>query len=132
MAILIIELIAAVPTYYLIRAILKRKYVIEVATIACIVGLTVGWIFGYRVTKDIMVDHYLAYSKQHEIAERGTNLNQERWSILFHDFTSDPQNIMIFHIGAAKASVPPFVFVVFILIWLAKRQKKKNQIHKKQ
>ena len=125
-AIIIMELIVAVPVYYLLCAILKRKHIELVALVACVVGIGAGWVSGYRFTKDVMVTDYLAISKQNEIANYGTNLTQEKWSTLRHEFITDSNNIQGFHIGAAKASLPSAVFVAILLFWLAERQKRKN------
>lgn len=125
-AFIIMELIVALPVYYILRAILKRKHIEAVALIACIVALGAGWAAGYRFTKDVMVSDYLAISKQNEISNYGVNLTQEKWLSLRGEFVADPGNVQMFHVGAAKTALPSVVFVAIILFWLAERQKKKN------
>ena len=123
------ELIIAIPVYYILRNILKRKHIEAIALISCVVALGAGWVAGYRFTKDVMVSDYLAYSKQNEITSYGVNLTQDRWSSLRNDFISNPENTQKFHIGAAKTSLPSAFFVAIILFWLAERQKKKNNVN---
>lgn len=126
LAFIIMELIAALPVYYILRAILKRKHIKAIALIACIVSVGAGWVAGYRFTKDVMVSEYLVHSEQNEITNYGVNLTQDRWSSLRNEFVSNSDNIQMFHIGAAKTALPSAVFVAIILFWLAERQKKKN------
>ena len=79
MAFIIMELVIAIPTYYLLRFILKRKHIEAIALIACIVALGVGWVAGARFTKDVMVSEFLEISKQKEISGYGTSLTQDKW-----------------------------------------------------
>jgi len=127
LAFIIMELIVALPVYYILRAILKRKHIEAIALIALIVAIGSGWVAGYRFTKDVMMSEYLALSKQNEITSYGVDLTQERWSDLRNNFISNPDNTQKFHIGAAKTSLPSAVFVAIILFWLAERQKKRNR-----
>ncbi len=125
-AFIIMELIVAAPTYYLLRFILKRKHIEVIALIACIVALGAGWVAGARFTKDVMVSEFLEISKQKEITEYGVNLTQDKWSNLRHDFTNDSRTIQNIHIGAAKVAVPSTVVVAILLFWLAGRQKRSS------
>ncbi len=125
-AFIIMELIVAVPVYYLLRVILKRRHIELVALIACFAGIGAGWTSGYRFTKDVMVTDYLTISKQNEIENYGTNLTKKKRSTLRYEFITDSNNIQSFHVGAAKASLPSAVFVAILLFWLAERQKRKN------
>jgi len=128
MAFILMELVVALPVYYILRAILKRKNIEAIALISCIVALGAGWVAGYRFTKDVMVSEYLVSSKQNEISNYGVNLTKIKWSNLRNEFISSPENIQKFHIGAAKTSLPSVLFVAIILFWLAERQKKKNMV----
>jgi len=125
-AFIVMELVVALPAYYILRAILKRKHIEAIALAACIVALGAGWVAGHRYTKDVMVSNYLAVSKQNEISNYGVNLTQERWLTLRAEFVADSDNKQMFHVGAAKIAVPSVVFVAILLFWLAGRQKKKN------
>lgn len=114
-AFIIMELIIALPTYYLLRAILKRKHIQAIALIACLVALGTGWVAGYRYTKDVMVSEYLKISKQNEITKYGVNLTQDKWSKLRHDFTTNPEVTQNNHIGAAKVALPSTIIVAILL-----------------
>ncbi len=124
-AFILMELAVAMPVYYLLRAILKKKYIEWIALAAIIAGIGAGWVAGYRVTQDVMVENYLQMSNQQEIVEYGRNLSQEKWSDLIHEFVTDPKNVQEFNVGAAKASLPSAIFVAILLFWLAERQKRK-------
>ena len=126
-AFIIMELIVAIPTYYLLRFILKRKHIEIVALIACVVALGAGWVAGARFTKDVMVSEFLETSKQKEISEYGVNLTQDKWSKLRRDFTNDSKTIQNIHIGAAKVALPSTVVVSILLFWLAGRKKKSSE-----
>jgi len=126
-AFIIVELIAAIPTYYLLRFILKRKHIEAIALIACFVALGAGWVAGARFTKDVMVSEFLEISKQKEISEYGANLTQDKWVKLRRDFTNDSRTIQNIHIGAAKVALPSTVVVAILLFWLAGRQKKSSE-----
>ena len=124
-AFIIMELIVALPVYYILRAIKKRNHIEAVALIASIVALGAGWVAGYRFTESLMVSDYLVTSKQNEISNHGVNLTQEKWLSLRSDFLANPDNTLMFHVGAAKAALPSVIFVAIILFWLAEREKKK-------
>ncbi len=124
-AFILMELVVVVPVYYLLRAVLKKKYIEWIALAACIAGIGAGWVAGYRFTQDVMVSNYLQISNQQEIVVYGKNLNQEKWSHLIHEFVTDPKNVQEFNVGAAKASLPSAIFVAILLFWLAERQKRK-------
>ncbi len=123
-AFIIMELIVALPTYYLLRVIFKRKRIQTITLIACLAALCTGWVAGYRFTKDVMVSEYLETSKQNEISKYGINLTQDKWSKLRHDFTTNPEVTQNIHIGAAKVALPSTVIVAILLFWLAGRKKK--------
>ena len=122
----IMELIVGLPIYYILRAITKRKNIEAIALVACIVAVGSGWLAGYRFTKDVMISEYLMHTQRNEITIHGVNLTQEKWAALRNSFISNPDNTQLFHVGAAKASLPSSVFVAIILFWIAERQKKKN------
>lgn len=124
----LIELIVAIPVYYLIRAIVNKRYIEWIALAAIITSIGAGWFSGYRYTKDIMISDYLDLSKRQEIIKYNKNLSQERWAELRDEFLATPQNIQNIHIGAAKIAVPSAIFVAILLFWLAEKTKRKINI----
>lgn len=125
-AIVIMELIVALPAYYILRAVFKRRSVEVIALVCLIIAIGVGWVAGYRLTKDIMTSNYLAQAQRSSIQNTGNRLTQDNWSRLYKEFNSE--HLSEYHVGAAKMALPPAFFVAIILFWLAERHKKKSEM----
>jgi di/tricarboxylate transporter len=126
-AFLIMELIVALPTYFILIKVFKRRSIKIIALMCCVVSIAVGWTAGYRVTKDQMVSNYKIDATQQSINNYGRGLEQSEWTVLYRQYTNNPENVKKFHIGAAKAALPTSVIVAIILFLLAARHKKRVQ-----
>jgi len=123
-AIIFMELVVAIPSYYLLRVMLRKSSVELMALLVCFVALAVGWTAGYRYTKDVMVSNYLTEVRENKFATAGESLQQSEWLALRGEFTSSNESVMAFNIGAAKLSLPSTLVVAILLFWLAERHKK--------
>jgi hypothetical protein len=126
-AVFIFECIAALVAYFMARHLLRIRASKALAIGACLLGLIAGWISGYRIERDIVAQSLYESANKSYRQTRGTDMPKEEWLSVYSRYMDNNNELeYLLHKRAAIYSIPPFIFVLFFMLRLAKRHEPKN------
>jgi hypothetical protein len=129
-AVFIFECAAALVAYFMARHLLQIRASKALAIGACLLGLIVGWNAGYRIERDVAAQSlYESVNKSYR-QTRGTDMPKEEWLSVYSRHMGNNRELELYlHKRAASYSIPPFIFILFFMLRLAKRHESTDFNH---
>ena len=123
--IFLFELLTAYILWFVLKKVLKTTKLYRLAIICLIVSLVVGYVASYRIVGYQVTMDYLATINNQRIEETGRGITIEEENELKEELFQNKEYRQIVANSSIKLSLFPFILVVFIMLFSARRSIRK-------
>jgi len=119
--IFLFELLAAYILWFVLKKVLKTTKLYRLAIICLIVSLVVGYAASYRIVGYQVTMDYLTTINDQRIEETGRGITLEEENELKEELFQNKEYRELVTNSSIKLSLFPFILVVFIMLFSARR-----------
>lgn len=119
--IFLFELLAAYILWFVLKKVLKTTKLYRLAIICLIVSLVVGYAASYRIVGYQVTMDYLTTINDQRIEETGRGITLEEENELKEELFQNKEYRELITKSSIKLSLFPFILVVFIMLFSARR-----------